>query len=104
MEDDNVLLFIMSRRRGVSVKDKLHLDVRSHRATQDYQLLADQLGITSSTARTIVSARSIGQCNNSQSVQQIRDVEYQSSLNVLSVIMKSKTYAPPKHLLPLHNI
>ena len=37
VEDDNVLL-IMSRRRRVSVEDKLRLDVRAPRAMQEYSL------------------------------------------------------------------
>jgi len=44
----------MAQRRRISVEDKLRL-VRAHRDLQDYQLLADQLGINRSTARTIVS-------------------------------------------------
>ena len=44
----------MSRRRRAAVEDKLRL-VRAHRAMEDYQHLADQLGINRSTAGTIVS-------------------------------------------------
>ena len=44
----------MSRRRRVSVENKLR-NVREHRAMEDYQHLADQLGINRSTAQTIVS-------------------------------------------------
>lgn len=46
----------MSRptRQRISVEDKLRL-VRAHRNLEDYQLLADQLGINRSTARSIVS-------------------------------------------------
>ena len=43
------------RRHPISVEDKLRL-VRGHRALQDYQLLADHLGINRSSALTIVSA------------------------------------------------
>ena len=74
VEDDNVLLFNMSRHRRISVEDKLRLlvDARAHCTMLDYQLLTDQLGINSSIARTIVSSRSISQCNDSQSVEPIR--------------------------------
>ena len=44
----------MLRRSRVSIEDKQRL-VRAYRALEDYQLLADQLGINRSTARTIVS-------------------------------------------------
>ena len=47
----------MLRRAHVSVEDKLRLVrlVRAYRALDGYQLLADQLGINRSTARSIVS-------------------------------------------------
>ena len=44
----------MPRGRSVSVEDKRRL-VRAYRNAEDYQLLADQLGINRSTARSIVS-------------------------------------------------
>ena len=44
----------MLRRARVSVEDKLRI-VRAYRALENYQLLADQLGINRSTARSIVS-------------------------------------------------